>query len=131
VRAALLRLVVALAVLAAAVLLGVGAGLALGRFGVGGSADVATRIRLDARSAAIARALDIADPPMVQPVRIVSRGDWAATEVDCIRGLGFEASATPAGDGISFTPTDEQDIVAFRRAFYVCEVRFPLLDGAG
>jgi hypothetical protein len=124
------RLAVALVVLTAAALIGMGAGLALGRFGAGDAADAAVRDRLDARAAAIARSLMIDDPPMVEPVRILAEADWAATEVDCIHHLGFEATATPDGRGISFTPADEEDVVAFRRAFYVCEVRYPTLADA-
>jgi hypothetical protein len=124
------RILVAVSVLIVAALLGVGAGSALARFGAGGPADVATRIRLDARAAAVARALGITDPPMAQTVRIVTRSDWAATEVACMSGFGYAATATPEGDGISFD-SEGQDSAAFQRAFYVCEVRYPLLDDAG
>jgi hypothetical protein len=119
------RLAVVVAVLGAAALLGVAAGLALGRIGAGDPADAAVRDRLDTRAAEIARSLQITDPPMVEPVRIVPLHEWAATEVDCIHRLGFDATATPDDFGIMFDAHDEADIAAFRRAFYTCEVQYP------
>lgn len=122
------RIVVAVTALAAAALVGVGAGLALGQLGAGTAADAAAREHLANRSVLIAKALGVGDPPMEVPIRVVDRADWAEAGADCMRSMGFHVDVSEAGT-ISLPDQSSIDVTAFDRALYRCAVRFPVRDG--
>ena len=88
--------------------------------------DPATLAYLKSNADALAKQLDIANPPSVSPVRLITLQDYASTQIACLNEAGFAATETPDGEGISYPPIQDPGLKAsLNLAIYTCELKYP------
>ncbi len=75
----------------------------------------------------LAQSLGIASPPPVEIVRVIRLDEWANTQVDCLRGEGFDVQLTQDGQGVEAASSmDEALFEASRLARYICQLAYPV-----
>lgn len=91
-----------------------------------GDLDAGTLAYLDANAKSFADQLGIADPPDIQPIRLITLNEWASTQIACLNEAGFDATETPDGQGVSYPQlTDSTLKESLNLAIYTCEVQYP------
>ncbi|WP_147304082.1 hypothetical protein [Subtercola boreus] len=91
-----------------------------------GDLDAATLDYLKANAAAFADQLGIADPPSIQPIRLIALNEWAATQISCLQDAGFDVTETPDGQGIAYPQLSDAGLKqSLNLAVYTCEMQYP------
>lgn len=88
--------------------------------------DAGTLAYLDANAKAFADQLGIADPPHIQPIRLITLNEWASTQIACLNDAGFDATETPDGQGVSYPQLSDSTLgESLNLAIYTCEMQYP------